>query len=197
MHKIGITGGIGSGKSTVCEIFIQLEVPVFNADEEAKKLLEYSEVKEFYKNEFGEKVFTGDRLDKQKIASIIFNDQKALLRVNEFIHPKVIQVFDEWCKKHQKEYYIIHEAALLFESKANILLDQTILVIAPLELRINRIMLRDLCEKASVLKRIENQWPDNKKIKLADFVISNDEQSLLLPQVLRLHQIFCSKEIIK
>ncbi len=194
MLKIGITGGIGSGKSVVCEIFKQLGTPVFDSDTEAKKLLGTPEIINFYKNEFGDKVFTNKILDKQKIATLIFNDEQALLKVNNFIHPKVIGLFLEWSAKQKKNKYIINEAALLFESKAFKMLDFTVLVIAPEELRIKRIIARDNANEKVVLQRIRSQMPDEEKKKLASFIIYNDEKSLLLPQVLSLHQIFIDKE---
>jgi dephospho-CoA kinase len=197
MLRIGITGGIGSGKSTVCEIFLRFGIPVFNADNEAKKLLEQKEVKEFYRNEFGNEVFSDDRLDKKKIASLIFENSEALQKVNDFIHPLVKLKFEGWCESLQVYAYVLEEAALLFESGSYHSLDATIFVHAPQNLRIKRVIERDLVSRETVMQRIKNQWPDQKKIKLANFIITNDEHSLLLPQVLRLHQMFISENKFK
>jgi dephospho-CoA kinase len=194
MLKIGITGGIGSGKSTVCGIFLRFGIPVFNADMEAKKLLENREVMAFYRNEFGDQVFNNNKLDKQKISSIIFEDSVALQKVNNFIHPLVKLKFDEWCELFQSKVYVLEEAALLFESGSYNALDATIFVHAPQKLRIKRVAERDHVTHEMVMQRIKNQWPDQKKIKLANYIITNDEHSLLLPQVLRIHQMFISEK---
>jgi dephospho-CoA kinase len=191
MLKIGITGGIGSGKTTVCEIFKQFGIPVFTSDFEAKKLLDTPKVLDFYKTEFGDSVFTNGLLDKRKIATLIFENQEAKEKVNEFIHPLVIESFLSWALNQKNCPYVIKEAALLFESKANLALNYTVLISAPVELRIKRVMQRDKCSGETVVKRIKSQMSEENKMKLANFVISNDEHSLLLPQVLRLHQMFC------
>ncbi len=193
MLKIGITGGIGSGKTTVCEIFRQLRIPVFISDFEAKKLLDTPKVLEFYRNEFGERVFTEGVLDKRKIASLIFENQQAKEKVNNFIHPLVIESFLAWALNQINCPYVIKEAALLFESNAYLSLNYSVLIYAPVELRIKRVIERDKCDGGSVVRRIRNQMPEENKMKLANFVISNDEHSLLLPQVLRLHQMFCNE----
>jgi dephospho-CoA kinase len=197
MLKIGITGGIGSGKSTVCDIFLRFGIPVYNADLEAKKLLENREVIEFYRNEFGNDVFKNNQLDKHKIASVIFENSAALQKVNDFIHPLVKLKFEAWCETFQNEVYVLEEAALIFESGSYNSLDATIFVHAPQKLRIKRVVERDDVTQEMVMQRIKNQWPDQKKIKLANYIISNDEHSLLLPQVLRLHQMFISEKQIK
>lgn len=193
MLKIGITGGIGSGKSIVCEIFKHIGIPVFDADTEAKKLLETPEIIKFYKNEFGNIVFTNNSLDKHKIANLIFNDSQALIKINNFIHPKVISLFSDWCNRQKNCKYVIIEAALIFESKTYEMLDYTALVLAPEKLRMERIIARNNITKKNALQRMKNQMPDEEKKKLASFIIYNDEQSLLLPQIFSLHQIFDNK----
>ncbi len=190
--KIGVTGGIGSGKSVVCEIFKNLGVPVFNADVEAKKLLQTKPVKDFYWKEFGEIVFTNDELDRQKIATIIFNQPKALEKVNHFIHPLVLQQFQFWYESYPKSDYVIHESALIFESYGNKILDATLLVYSPIELRINRVIERDNASRESILSRIKNQMNEEEKKTLADYVVLNDNSTLLIPQVLKLHEKFIS-----
>jgi dephospho-CoA kinase len=193
MLKIGITGGIGSGKTTVCEIFKQFGIPVFTSDFEAKKLLDTPNVLDFYKTEFGDSVFTSGLLDKRKIATLIFENQEAKEKVNDFIHPLVIESFLSWALDQKNCPYVIKEAALLFESKANLALNYSVLISAPVELRIKRVMQRDKCSGETVVKRIRSQMSEENKMKLANFVISNDDHSLLLPQVLRLHQMFCNE----
>jgi len=190
MLKIGVTGGIGSGKSTVCEIFKQLGIPVFNSDFEANKLIDTSATVDFYKNEFGDIVFTNNSLDKQKIASLIFNNPEALQKVNDFIHPKVNENFVNWVNKQKNCLYVIKESALLLDLKTKQDLNYIILVHAPLELRIKRVMLRDGTDKETILKRVKNQSPDEEKMKKASHIISNDDHSLLLSQVLALHNMY-------
>ena len=193
MLKIGVTGGIGSGKSTVCEIFRHLGTPVFNSDFEANKLLNSFDVIEFYKNEFGDSVFTDDSLDKQKIAALIFYDPEALQKVNNFIHPIVNSGFTKWLQNQKNSFYVIKESALLLELKYIKDIDYIVLVIAPLELRIKRVQLRDNVETNTVMNRIKNQAADSEKMKHANYIISNDENSLILPQVLKLHNMFITE----
>jgi dephospho-CoA kinase len=188
MKKIGVTGGIGSGKSLVCEIFRNLGAPIFNADEQAKKLLETDLVKEFYSNQFGNSVFTQGILDKRKIAGLIFTHPDALAKVNGFIHPLVFQLFQSWQNQYSESKYVIHETALLFESNAKKELDYTIVVLAPPELRIRRVMERDKISEQAVLQRMKNQISVEKATLLADFIIHNDADSLLIPQVLNIHE---------
>ena len=193
MIKVGVTGGIGSGKSVVCEIFRNLGVPIFNADTEAKKLLDSNEVIDFYNHEFGNLVFTDNKLNKQKIAALIFTNKDALAKVNNFIHPLVFKAFEDFCKNNELATYVIKEAALLFESEAYKELNNTILVSSPMELRIKRVIERDGISREAILMRINNQLPEENKKELANYIIENNEQTLLLPQVLRLHDIFTNK----
>ena len=167
-----------------------LDVPVFNADVEAKKLLDTDEVKSFYRIHFGDVVFSGTILDHVKIANIIFSNTDALIKVNQLIHPLVKKQFEQWCGQHFDKPYIIKEAALLFESGFYTDLNFNILVTAPLEIRIERIMQRDKTTREKILKRINNQWPDEKKHPLANKIIYNDSTQALLPQVLALDKFF-------
>ena len=196
MLKVGITGGIGSGKTTICEIFTQLGIPVFHSDAEANKLLNTAEVIDFYKKEFGEIVFSNGLLDKQKVANLIFKNPEALQKVNGFIHPLVNKNFKDWTLSQKNCNYVIKESALLLEGNNRGDLSYIVLVLAPLELRIKRVMLRDQTDENAILERIKNQTSDDEKMKLADFIISNDVQSLVLPQVLTLHKMFL-KEVQK
>lgn len=190
MLKIGITGGIGSGKSIICRIFSLLGVPVFNSDVEAKNLLSSYEVKLFYKKEFGNSIFINDEIDKKKLAAIIFNNPEALEKVNHFIHPLVGQLFENWCMNYNEQPYVIKEAALLIESEIYQTLDYTILVTAPEILRVRRVVSRDKMEEDKVWERIKNQLTDEEKIKKTDFTIRNDGTELIVPQIISLHQKF-------
>jgi dephospho-CoA kinase len=187
MLKLGVTGGIGAGKSTVCRFFEQLKVPVFNADNEAKLLLSSQIVKDFYRNEFGGFLFVDNEIDKAKLASLIFNNPEALQKVNNFIHPLVYKVFSDWCLLHKESTYVINEAALLFESKAKHELDFILLVQAPIEQRIQNIIERDHTTREAILTRINNQMNEDEKVKLADFIIYNNEKTLLIPNLLEIH----------
>jgi dephospho-CoA kinase len=194
MLKVGVTGGIGSGKSTICKIFEALDIKIFYADTEAKNLLDTHEVIEFYIKEFGPVVFTNKQLDKQKIAQLIFSNPSALHKVNSFIHPKVNSRFNDWCLKFQSEPYIIKEAALLFETGAYLQLDYNILIVAPMELKITRTAKRDVIPRDQILERANSQWNDEKKIPLANAIVSNDNNELLIPQVLKLDKKIRSLE---
>ena len=188
MLKIGLTGGIGSGKTTVAQMFEVLGIPVYYADEAAKRLMNTDkELSSSIKNTFGETAYKNDVLDRQYLASIVFNDHYKLELLNSFVHPATIRDAEEWVK-HQTTSYVIKEAALLFESGAAEHLDHIIGVDAPIDVRIKRVMDRDGVNKEEVLKRINNQMDDDIKMKLCDFVLTNDEQQLLIPEVLELHQ---------
>ena len=188
MLKVGLTGGIGSGKSTVAQLFEVLGLPVYYADEAAKRLMNTDDqLKTAIKNAFGDAAYKNDNLDRQYLASVVFNDPYKLELLNSFVHPATIRDAEEWMQM-QTTPYIIKEAALLFESGAAAQLDYVIGVDAPMAIRIKRVMDRDGVTKDEVLKRINNQMDENIKLKLCDFVIINDEQQLLIPQALELHQ---------
>ena len=191
MKKIGITGGIGSGKSTVCEVFRLLGVPVFHADIEAKNLQNNNlNIKYRIKELFGEDVYTPDGiLDRKKMAGIIFNDQKFLEAINGIIHPGVRKCFQKWCVNYQKLPYVLYEAAILFESGFASDFDRNILVIADERLRIERVIKRDQITEENIKERIKNQMPDIEKLNKADFFIENNNQSLIIPQILKLDKL--------
>ncbi|SBV92732.1 dephospho-CoA kinase [uncultured Dysgonomonas sp.] len=185
MIKLGITGGIGSGKSTVSEIFSLCNVPVYIADTESKRLVATSPViKEKLINIYGEELFEGGVLNKALLASHIFNDKAKLEQVNAIIHPEVEKDFKEWVVNHAHSRVIAHEAAILFESGFNKLMDKIVMVYTPLEIRLERTMKRDHTTREKVLERIHNQMPDEEKAKLSDFVIVNDGAHSLIEQVL-------------
>jgi dephospho-CoA kinase len=186
--KIGITGGIGSGKTIVCKIFGLLQVPIFVADQVAKELLDTdSEIKEKLIHLFGPDVYKADgNANRKKLASIIFNDDLSLQKANKIIHPVVKEKFLDWVAK-QDSPYVLHEAAILFESGFYKLMDYNILISADKEIRIKRVMERDNVSREKVLLRIKKQWDDHKKAELADTVILNNNE-LLIPKVLDIHK---------
>lgn len=192
MLKIGLTGGIGSGKSTVAKIFEKLGIPVYYADAEAKRLMNSSEtLKKVIRQNFGEATYENDQLNSKYLAGIVFNNPEKLDLLNTLIHPVTIIDAEEWMQK-QLAPYSIKEAALLFESGAAENLDFVIGVYAPQALRIRRVMKRDGLTADEIMKRINRQVNEEMKMKLCDFVITNNEQELLVPQVLKLHQHFSS-----
>lgn len=194
MLKIGITGGIGSGKTTVCRVFEVLGIPVFYADNAAKSimhndaLLRQDIVEGFGKDSYFE---NGD-LNRKHISSIVFNDKDELAKLNALVHPAVFRAFDIWVKEQKDAPYVLKEAALLFESDSHKMCDQSILVKSPEALKISRIIARDNTTAEEVRLRINRQFPDKKKERMADHIIINDEQMLLIPQILELHEKFLS-----
>lgn len=188
--KIGITGGIGSGKTFICQLFKALAVPVYNADDEAKKLMNTDlRIRESLIAAFGEATYKDGMLDRAFLAQQIFSDKEKLELVNGIVHPIVIQAAKDWAEQ-QKARYSLKEAALLFESGSYKDLDYTILVTAPLSIRVQRVMERDGVTEEQVMERISKQLTDEEKIKMADFIIINDGITPLLPQVWTLHQKF-------
>ena len=189
MLKIGITGNIGSGKTTVCKVFELLGVPVFYADTEAKRLMTEDVVLvNQLKQSFGQDAFFADgKLNRKHIAGIVFNNDAALRQLNELVHPAVFRAFDVWAAGQKTQFYVLKEAALLFESGSAAQSDQTIVVSASLEERVARVMLRDGISRAEVLRREAKQIPQEEKEKLADFVIQNDNNELVIQQILRIH----------
>jgi dephospho-CoA kinase len=188
--KIGLTGGIGSGKTTVAKIFELLGVPVYYADEASKRL--YHTNKELMialKNHFGEDIYTNEELNRSKLAAIVFTDPARLELLNSLVHPLTIKDATEWIAQ-QTTPYIIKEAALLFEAGSARDLDYIIGVSAPQHLRIKRVMDRENVSREDVIKRMKRQIDEEIKIRLCDFVIKNDEQELVIPQALELHERF-------
>jgi len=193
MFKIGITGGIGSGKTAVCMIFETLGIPVYHADTCAKQLMNTDpELKSALKGCFGEGIYINETLDRRQLADIIFNDPVALEMVNSCVHPAVARDFENWCTM-QTSPYLIEEAAIIFESGMAQRFDKVILVTAPENLRIERVCARDQITPELVRKRMDNQWSDEKKIPLADYIICNDNEHLLTPQVVEIHHAIINK----
>jgi len=188
MHKVGVTGGIGSGKTLVCEVFKRLGIPVYNADNEAKNILNSNtEVRKSIENYFGQYIYQNNILNKKKLAEIIFNNTEAIQKINSIVHPVVRQNFIEWCKLQENKPYVIEEAAIIFESGAYKELDYTINVFAPEQIRIQRVMERDKATIEDVKNRIQNQMNDDERVKLANFTIINDGTKMIIPQILEIH----------
>lgn len=195
MHKIGITGSIGAGKSTVAGIFKVLGVPVFDADATAKNILNSDlELREQVIAAFGSETYKNGLLDKKYLATLVFNNPDQLAKLNALVHPATIKAANAWVKhwEEQGSPYIVKEAALLFEAGTNVGLDFIIGVTAPEDLRIARVMARDHVTRGEVLKRMQHQLEDTQKMQRCNTVIDNNEKALLIPQVLALHQQFIS-----
>lgn len=170
---IGLTGGIGSGKTTVAKQFIEAGIPVYIADEQAKKLLHQPEIISQIETTFGDSVLDDNQISRAKLAQVVFNDSEKLALLNSIIHPAVKKHFQHWLNEHQAFPYVVREAAILFESGTYHDCDFIISVIAPVEERISRVMQRDHVDRAAVLVRINNQWTDEQRISKSDFVIEN------------------------
>ncbi|THD68044.1 dephospho-CoA kinase [Robertkochia marina] len=187
---IGLTGGIGSGKSTVAKMFADLGVPVFIADLEGRKLLEEDEaVIKAVKDLFGPSAYEDGKPNRPYIASVVFSDPEKLRQLNAVIHPAVAARFKEWLsRKHAP--YVIYEAAILFEHGGHKNCDAVIMVTAPKEMRISRVVQRDRVKREEVLQRMDNQWPEEKKIPLADIVVENIDLDETLRIVEKIHQLY-------
>lgn len=192
MLKIGITGGIGSGKTTVCKVFELLGVPVFYADDVAKSVMHTDPVlREAIIKTFGTESYSiKGELNRSYISSIVFKDQTELNKLNALVHPAVFRAFDHWVSGQNGATYVMKEAALLFESKSYEMCDQTILVLSPEPARIQRVMERDKITELEVRARMNRQWTDDEKKKLAGHILLNDEKHLLIPEIIKLHQQF-------
>lgn len=190
---IGLTGGIGSGKSTVAKIFQSLGVPVFNSDIEGKKILNTDqETINAVKIAFGS-VYLNNKIDTQKLAKIVFKDQSALQKLNSIVHPKVKEAFEDWKGKHKKSPFLLKEAAILVESGIYKELDGLIVVTAPKDIRVKRVIKRDGSTTEKVLERINAQLLDSEIIKFSNYRINNNGNKLVIPQVLRTYQELLKK----
>jgi len=189
MLKVGLTGGIGSGKSLIAELFTHLGIPVYSADLRAKEIMtEDDEVRKELITIFGEKIYVGGILDRKKLAKIVFNDPDQLQLLNKVVHPAVRKDYNEWHDR-QNAAYTIREAAILFESGAYADCNKIITVNAEEALRLRRVIKRDKSEEEEVVLRMKNQWSDEQRAEKSNFVISNNEQDMILPQVLEIHDI--------
>ncbi len=196
MIKVGITGGIGSGKSTVCKIFEVLGIPIYYADDRAKWLMTNKDnVVEGVTQLFGKEAYLEDgALNRAYIASIVFNDQEKLEKLNQIVHPAVWLDGEEWNEENKEAPYTLKEAALLFESGGYQLMDKMICVYAPKEERLKRVMKRDGAKKEEVIARMDKQWDDEKKMELSDFIIHNHGSHSLIRQVIDIHQRIIANE---
>ncbi len=185
---VGVTGGIGSGKSTVCNVFRILGTPVFEADLIARELMDKDRnIKSALTDVFGETIYTASgQLDRKKMAEAIFKNKNLLDKVNELVHPAVRSAFYDWLKQNEKFAYVIYEAAILFEGGFHEKMDFSILVTAPEHQRIARVVERNGISEQSVRERMKNQWPEDRKRELADLCLQNDNRNMILPEIIRL-----------
>jgi len=194
MMLVGVTGNIGSGKTTVCQLFRQLGVPVYYADERGKYFLKTPDVRNAIRDAFGDSVLNGEGgIDRKKLASLVFSDRKRLSQLNALIHPLVRSDFQRWAAKQTGAPYVIQEAAILIESGQHKYLDKIILVQAPEAVRIKRVCERDGASADQVRQRAKHQMPEAEKGKHADLIIVNDGQQALIPQVNDIHRTLCSQ----
>ena len=170
---IGLTGGIGSGKTIVARHIESLGIPVYIADDEAKKVLELTEIKVKLEQIFGKEVFESGKLNTKKLAEIVFNNSIILEQLNQIIHPLVKQDFQNWLKQHSEFSFVVKEAAILFESGSYKDCDAIISITAPLDIRIQRVIARDKSNLESVMNRIKNQWTDEMRVAKSDYVVEN------------------------
>jgi dephospho-CoA kinase len=188
MLKVGITGGIGSGKSTVCKVFSLLDIPVYHADARAAVLSDTrAGIRDRLIELFGPGIYDGSKLRRDKLAGIIFNNKEALGKVNGIVHPVVRSDFLEWASEQRDVKYILFEAAILIESGTNEIMDKIIAVIAPEKTRISRVLGSRGYTEQIIGNIIKNQLPDKEKIKHAHYIINNDGNTLILPQIMEIH----------
>lgn len=184
---LGVTGGIGSGKTSVCRVFDVLGVPVFSADREAQEIMKTDNVIIGKINSIvGKDLYINGSLNRKELATIIFNDNTLLEKVNSVVHPAVFDRFRKWVSE-QTTPYVIMEAAILFESGASKYVDKIATVIAPVEQRVERVILRNKLSREEVLERMRNQMDDTTRMKLSDFIISNSENDMIIPAILKIH----------
>lgn len=188
MIKIGVTGGIGSGKSTVCRVFSLLGIPCYDSDAEAKRLMNTDrDLAARIRSLLGSGAYTEQGLDRAYVSARVFGHPELLQRLNAIVHPAVEHDFARWAEEQQAPY-VIEESAILFESGADRLMDRTVAVVAPESVRIRRVCRRDGRDEQAVRARIAHQMSDEERIRLSDYVLRADERELLIPQILDLHR---------
>jgi len=192
MLKVGITGGIGSGKSVVCQVFQTLGIPVFNADDAARHLMEHdAALIASVKKLFGDDIYINSKPNREKIAELVFSNQGLLQQLNELMHPATIQYGKDWMLQ-QTTPYVIKEAAIFFESGSYKEMDVMVGVYAPKEIRLERALKRSGVSEAKILERMANQMNEEEKMSRCDYVITNDDKTAIIPQVMALHHQFLS-----
>jgi len=185
--KLGITGGIGSGKTSVCKVFDVLGIPVFSADREAREIMEKEGVIRSKLNSItGKDLYISGSLNRIELAAIIFNDSAILEKVNSLVHPAVLDYFRKWTMD-QIAPYVIMEAAILFESGASEVVDRVATVVTPVEQRMERVIRRNKLSREQVERRIKNQMDDETRIELSDYIIYNSENDMIIPVILKIH----------
>ena len=191
---IGLTGGIGSGKTTIANYFKSFGVPVYIADDEARKIMQSVEIISAIKNVFGDTVFENEKLNREELAKIVFNNPEKLEKLNNIVHPAVKKHFEQWLLQHTAAPYVIYEAAILFESGSYKNCDLIITVTAPIESRIQRVVERDKTTRELVLKRINAQWTDEQRISKSDFIIENTSMETTKLEVVKILKILKIKQ---
>ena len=185
--KLGVTGGIGSGKTSVCRVFSVLGIPVFSADNEAREVMDIDTSIMLRINTItGKNLYSSGSLDRSELAKLIFNNSRLLEKVNSLVHPVVFSRFREWVKR-QDAPYVIMEAAILFESGADKIVDRIMTVVAPVEQRIERVIRRNMLTSDQVMERMRNQLDDEFRIQRSDYVVSNSENDMIIPAILKIH----------
>lgn len=188
MYRVGVTGGIGSGKTMVCSMLQKLGAAIYHADDKARSLMNSDAgLKSGIVALFGEEAYRDECLDRAYLADLVFGNSELLTQLNKLVHPVVRQDFDRWAQKQTESLYVVEEAAILFESGASQEMDLSVLVSAPEEVRINRVMERDGVSREKVISRMKHQLDEAEKMKLAGHLIYNDGEKMLLPQVVELH----------
>jgi dephospho-CoA kinase len=186
--KIGVTGGIGSGKTSICRVFNVLGIPVFSSDAVAREIMDSDlTIIDKVKSIVGKDVYSSGVLDRVELAGLIFNNANLLHEINKIVHPVVFDHFNKWVKTVSAPYSIM-EAAILIESGASKLVDRIITVVTPVEERIDRVVSRNKLTRKQVLDRIQNQIGDEEKIRLSDYVIYNSEHEMIIPCILNIHE---------
>jgi dephospho-CoA kinase len=191
---IGLTGGIGSGKTSIAGFFKEMGIPVYIADDEAKKVMQSAEIINEIKSTFGESLFENNVLNRAKLAEIVFNNADELAKLNAIVHPAVKRDFQFWLAQHKNEELVVYEAAILFESGKYKDFDYIVTVTAPEEVRIERVMKRDNTTREHVLNRMQMQWNDEKRISLSNFVINNSNLKIAKEEVVKILKILNIKQ---
>lgn len=195
--KVGVTGGIGSGKTTVCKVFSVLGVPVFSADVEAKKIMNSDRDLMMKINSLaGKDLYSSGNLDRAELAILIFNNKDLLEKVNSLVHPVVFEYFEKWVSI-QNSAYVIMEAAILFESGASKLVNKVLTVVTPMKERIERLVNGNKFTRDQIMERVKNQLDDDYRIKRSDYIIYNSENDMIVPAILEIHQELVSLFNIK